>query len=78
MAEPYFFEGPFQTVFVIEPRVLRIFTSDGREALVEAEDLIAFLVHLSVHQAAALSLLTDFPYRRLAVALRRWIHHEHG
>lgn len=74
MAEPYLYEAPHQTLFILERRSLRVITYEGHEAVIPVEDLLALVLHLSVRQVAALSVLKDYQFRRLAAGLRRRIH----
>jgi len=58
------FEAPLGTLFLLDPRLVRIITLEGQEALIPTADLFAFLVHLSLVQATAYTVLEP---------LRRWL-----
>jgi hypothetical protein len=44
---PELFEGPGDTLFLLEGLNLRIISADGEEALVALVDFLAFLLHLT-------------------------------
>lgn len=56
MEFPMLFEGTASTLFLLERDDVRIINRQGEEALVPLTDLLAFLLHLTAHHAAALAL----------------------
>lgn len=76
MTFPVHFEGPAQTLFLREPKSLRILTFRGDEAVLPLSDFLAFLRHLTLHHAGALSLGNRAG--RLAALIQQLKHDEDG
>ena len=64
------FEGPADTLFLVDGGMLRVLTHAGEEVILPWSDLLEFLVHLSVQRAQVLSRLRNPQIRLLVLALR--------
>ena len=69
MHEPLTFEGPSETLFLIEAGNLRILDDNGGEVLLPIGNLIGLLLHLSIHRVHTLACLRAHRAHRLAALL---------
>jgi len=68
MTFPEQFEGPANTLFLRDRKILRILTLPGEEVVLPLADFLSFLLHLTLHHAGALSIVDRA--ERLANLLR--------
>lgn len=64
------FEGPEDTLFLLDHGTLRILTGAGEEAVLPWGDFLELLVHLSVRRVRALTRLRNQQLRRLAIRFK--------
>lgn len=64
------YEGPADTLFLVELETLRILTEAGEEVLLPWADFLELLVHLSVQRVQVLTRLRNHQLHLLAALLK--------